>query len=100
MRCASIQLLEFFAGNLTRRNLPPAVSQERDMQAPTESRLDELEAKLSLAEDLIDELNHTVFRQQERLDRMQQQILLLHQQIQSVQPNEERDLRDELPPHY
>jgi uncharacterized coiled-coil protein SlyX len=31
---------------------------------------------------------------------MQQQILLLHQQIQSLQPNEERDLRDELPPHY
>ncbi|OYY93189.1 MAG: SlyX protein [Hydrogenophilales bacterium 28-61-23] len=65
-----------------------------------EKRFDELEAKLSFAEDLIDELNRTVFRQQERLDRMQQQILLLHQQLQSVMPDEARDLRDELPPHY
>lgn len=66
----------------------------------TENRINELEAKLCFAEDLIDELNRTVFRQQEQLDRMQQQILLLHQQLQSVMPKEERDLRDEIPPHY
>jgi SlyX protein len=66
----------------------------------TEARINELEAKLSFAEDLIDELNRTVFRQQEQLDRMQQQILLLHQQLQAVMPEEERNLRDELPPHY
>jgi SlyX protein len=65
-----------------------------------EARFNELEAKLSFAEDLIDELNRTVFRQQEQLDRMQQQLRLLHQQIQAVTPKEERDLRDEIPPHY
>ncbi len=65
-----------------------------------EERINELEAKLSFAEDLIEELNHTVFRQQEQLDLMQQQILLLHQQLQTVAPKEERDLRDEIPPHY
>lgn len=66
----------------------------------TEARIDELEAKLSFAEDLIDELNRTVFRQQEQLDRLQQQIVLLHQQLQTVMPEETRNLRDELPPHY
>lgn len=66
----------------------------------TESRINELEAKLSFAEDLIDALNRSVFRQQEQLDLMQQQLLLLHQQLQTVIPKEERDLRDEIPPHY
>ena len=75
------------------------------MEAPTsEARIDELEAKLSFAEDLIDELNRSVFRQQEQLDLLQQQIILLHQHLQSVAqsvtPNETRNLRDELPPHY
>lgn len=66
----------------------------------TEQRIDELEAKLSFAEDMVDTLNRVVFRQQEQLDRMQQQISMLHQQLQSVIPVEERNLRDEIPPHY
>jgi SlyX protein len=66
----------------------------------TESRINELEAKLSFAEDLIDALNRSAFRQQEQLDLMQQQLLLLHQQLQTVIPKEERDLREEIPPHY
>lgn len=71
------------------------------MENPSsESRINELEAKLSFAEDLIDALNRSVFRQQEQLDLMQQQLLLLHQQLQTVIPKEERDLRDEIPPHY
>jgi len=64
----------------------------------SEARIDELEAKLSFAEDLIDELNRSVFRQQEQLDLMQQQLMLLHQHLQSVAqsvtPNETRNLRD------
>jgi SlyX protein len=63
-------------------------------------RIDELEAKLSFAEDMIESLNLTVFRQQEQLDLMQQQIRLLHEQLKAVSPKEERDLRDEIPPHY
>jgi len=70
------------------------------MEKTLESRLDELEAKLSFAEDLIETLNLTVFRQQEQIDRVQQQIRLLHEQLLAVRPKEERDLRDEIPPHY
>jgi len=70
------------------------------MEKPLDVRIDELEAKLSFAEDMIESLNLTVFRQQEQLDLMQQQMRLLHEQLKAVSPKEERDLRDEIPPHY
>lgn len=65
-----------------------------------EDRLTELETKLSFAEDLIDELNRVVYRQQAQIDLMQQQITLLHQQVQAVTPEDKRDIREEIPPHY
>lgn len=64
------------------------------------SRLDELEAKLSFAEDLIDTLNQTVVRQQKQLDSLQDQLRLLHAQMQERPSAESRNLRDEIPPHY
>jgi SlyX protein len=70
------------------------------MEKTLEVRIDDLEAKLSFAEDMIESLNLTVFRQQEQLDLMQKQIRLLHEQLKTVSPKEERDLRDEIPPHY
>ncbi|MHB1216557.1 MAG: SlyX family protein [Thiobacillus sp.] len=65
-----------------------------------EERLNELEAKLAFAEDLIDTLNQTVIRQQDQIDSMQQQLRLLHQRLQEALPDETRTPRDELPPHY
>ncbi|MDP3419457.1 MAG: SlyX family protein [Thiobacillus sp.] len=66
----------------------------------TESRLVELETKLAFAEDLLDTLNQTVARQQGQIDSLQQQLRLLHQQIQDAAPEESRTPRDEIPPHY
>lgn len=65
-----------------------------------EDRLTELETKLAFAEDLIDTLNQAVFRQQEQLDRLQEQLRLLHRQLQDAQPQETRSPREEIPPHY
>ena len=67
-----------------------------------EDRLTELEIKLSLTEDLVEELNRTVFRQQERIDLLQEQLRLLYKRIQaqSPAPTEPRDLRDDIPPHH
>ncbi|AYH44157.1 SlyX protein [Azoarcus sp. DN11] len=65
-----------------------------------DERLDRIESKLALAEDAIDELNLTVFRQQQQIDRLQKQILELHRQTATGSPGERRDLRDEIPPHY
>ena len=61
----------------------------------------ELEIKMSLIEDLAEELNRTVYRQQGQIDLLQAQLRLLYGQMQSRQEAEEqRNLRDEIPPHY
>jgi SlyX protein len=65
-----------------------------------ETRLIELEAKLSFAEDLIEALNQTVIRQQAQIDSIQHQLRLLHQQMQAAPSDESRNLRDDIPPHY
>lgn len=65
-----------------------------------QDRLTEIETKLAFAEDLIETLNQTVFRQQEQIDLLQAQLRLLHGQMQALQPGEARSPRDEIPPHY
>ncbi|KXB32338.1 SlyX protein [Dechloromonas denitrificans] len=65
-----------------------------------ESRITELEIKISYAEDMIDELNHTIFRQQQQIEMLISQMRTLREQMQTSQPNEALSLRDELPPHY
>ena len=70
------------------------------LAAWAQARLAEVEAKLAFAEDLIDTLNQTVIRQQAQLDSMQQQLRLLHQQMQSLTPDETHAPREEIPPHY
>ncbi len=65
-----------------------------------ESRLNELETKISLAEDLLDALNLTVFRQQQQIDRLQQDIRALRQQLQEAAPPEAGSPGKEIPPHY
>lgn len=66
-----------------------------------EERLTELEIKLSLTEDTVDELNRLVYAQQQQLDLLQAQLKLLYAQIQTASgPAEPRSLRDEIPPHY
>ncbi|GHU04363.1 protein SlyX [Betaproteobacteria bacterium] len=67
-----------------------------------DKRLTELEIKLSLTEDLVEELNRTVYHQQEQLDLLQEQLRLLYKQIQAqpLAQAEQLNPRDEIPPHY
>lgn len=65
-----------------------------------EQRIAELEAKLTLAEDLMETLNLTVFRQQERIELLQQQMTRFARQLQSVMPADARRPEHEVPPHY
>lgn len=68
-----------------------------------ESRLAELELKLNLAEDAVDELNRTVFRQQQQIDLLQAQMRELYRQLQATDAADAPELpnpRKEIPPHY
>jgi len=66
-----------------------------------EARLAEIEIKLSFSEDLLEELNRTVFRQQQQIEQLQQQLRALRQQLQADDsPSAPRDVSEEKPPHY
>lgn len=65
-----------------------------------ESRITELEIKISYNEDLVEELNRTVFRQQQQIDLLAKELRSLRDQVHNAQPLEGRSLRDEIPPHY
>jgi SlyX protein len=65
----------------------------------TEARITELEVKLAFAEDLLETLNQTVFRQQEQIERLEREVREQRNLLQSL-PTEQRSLRDEIPPHY
>ncbi|WP_028998742.1 SlyX family protein [Azohydromonas australica] len=68
------------------------------MDAETDRRLEALEIKASFADDLLEELNRTVARQQMQIQHLMQQLRALQEQLPAV--GTQRSLRDELPPHY
>lgn len=65
----------------------------------TDQRLTELEIKLSYAEDLLDELNLTVYRQQQQIEALIAQVAALQQQAPDPGPGTRNPVH-ELPPHY
>lgn len=66
-----------------------------------DQRLTELEIKAAFTEDLVEELNRTVVRQQQQIDLLVRELLQLRDQAESAQAQPTfRSLRDELPPHY
>jgi SlyX protein len=77
-----------------------AYAQLLDIPMDLESRITELEIKLSFSEDLVDELNRTVARQQEQIGLLQDELRTLFQQMQLLAPAEKTDLREDIPPHY
>ena len=65
-----------------------------------EQRLTDLEIKASFAEDLVDQLNAVVVRQQDQIDRLLRELKHLREQLPAEDISIGRSLRDELPPHY
>jgi SlyX protein len=67
-------------------------------QNTSDDRITNLEIKLSFTEDLIEKLNETVYKQQ-------QQIEFLYQELKAIKEQASNDsgtgsLKDEIPPHY
>ena len=69
-------------------------------QYDVEKRLNDLEMKVGLSEDLLDQLNLTIYKQQQQIDDLVLQLTRLRQQIPDAGGGEAAPLRDELPPHY
>ncbi|MEI8035312.1 MAG: SlyX family protein [Betaproteobacteria bacterium] len=65
-----------------------------------DERLEKIESKISLAEDLLDSLNQTIYQHQRDIDILKKQITLLFEQLQAIRPLESPPLANELPPHY
>lgn len=65
-----------------------------------DTRLTNIEIKLTQMEDLLETLNLTVFRQQEQLASLLQQQHQLSQQLQDIALPERGESHEETPPHY
>ncbi len=76
-----------------------SASSTPSLNEQVDQRLTELEIKAAFTEDLVEELNRTIVRQQQQIDLLVRELLQLRDQADSAQPSF-RSLRDELPPHY
>ena len=66
-----------------------------------EARIAEIEAKLTLAEDLLETLNTTVYRQQQYIERLERDLRAMRDQVEAMGAAAEPAApRDEIPPHY
>ena len=66
-----------------------------------EERLVNIEAKITFQEDLIEELNKTVYQQQQKLERLEAICEALARQVRSLaEAGNEGKAANERPPHY
>lgn len=65
-----------------------------------DSRITELEIKLGLGEDQIEELNRTVFRQQQQVALLQAQLREIYRLLQPEADTGPANPREDVPPHY
>jgi len=66
-----------------------------------ETRIAEIEAKLTLSEDLLETLNTTVYRQQQHIERLERELRAMRDQVEAMSTAAEPAApRDEIPPHY
>ncbi|MES2508656.1 MAG: SlyX family protein [Pseudomonadota bacterium] len=71
-----------------------------DHSSDTEQRLINLEIKASFTEDLLEQLDKVVVRQQQQIDLLVREITELKQAAPEPGGPAARNLRDDLPPHF
>jgi SlyX protein len=67
---------------------------------PTEQRLTELEIKASFSEDLLDQLNLVIVRQQAQIDLLIREVKQLREQQPDGVAGGAARMLDDVPPHY
>lgn len=70
------------------------------MESHTEDRITELEIKAALQDELLDELNKVVARQQQQMEWLAQELRRLQDQMRAQDGGKQAAPRDEIPPHY
>jgi SlyX protein len=65
-----------------------------------EQRLETIETKIAFQEDLIEELNKTVYQQQKKLERLEAVCEALARHVDSLAAASEGKEANERPPHY
>ncbi|WP_114652379.1 SlyX family protein [Polynucleobacter necessarius] len=66
----------------------------------TEDRITNLEIKLSFTEDLIDQLNQTIYKQQQQIEFLYRELKSIKEQASSGDGASNTNPKDEVPPHY
>jgi SlyX protein len=77
------------------------VSRRFQGQPMIEERLENIETKISFQEDQIEELNKTVYQQQQKIERLEAICEALARQVRSLaEAGNEGKSANERPPHY
>lgn len=66
----------------------------------TEERIMNLEIKLSFTEDLIEQLNQTVYKQQQQIEFLYRELKSIREQAGNNDQPGGHNLKDDIPPHY
>lgn len=78
-------------------NLKPPATQDA---TEIDRRLTELEIKASFSEDLVEQLNQVIIRQQQQIDLLVHELAQLRRQQRDAGSGDLTGQRDERPPHY
>ena len=66
----------------------------------TEDRITNLEIKLSFTEDLVEQVNQTVYKQQQQIEFLYRELKSIKEQAGSADSPGGNNPKDEIPPHY
>ena len=66
----------------------------------TDDRITNLEIKLSFTEDLIDQLNQTIYKQQQQIEFLSRELKSIKEQTSSGDGAGNSSPKEEIPPHY
>ena len=77
-----------------------AMTNSNPPSSSTDQRLTHLEIKATYTEDLLEQLDQIIVRQQQQIDRLMREVVSLRQPSTDGGLGASRSLRDDLPPHF
>ena len=79
---------------------PPQINDAPHDLQRVEQRLNALEIKASFSEDLLEQLDMVVIRQQQQIDLLVREVTELRQPAANSSADSPRSLPDDMPPHF